>query len=578
MLESDLPTSRGLPARFLHPLVLALMALVLVSSPACASKGEGTGETTSPAADAGAGPEVAVHDTAGGAGEVDGEGCDCPDDEHCLADGLCEEDICVKGRSTCETTTSIKVCSEGGASFEVIDCPAGQICSVGTCVEQICTPGEAQGCEDGQVLLCDSLGSAWYAAPCPSGQWCWDGQCRTILPNLLLLVDTSSSMNWTPTGIQPDDCVGAQCPPWSYPGCDDPNDPKTRLGKVKKAMTAILDSESAADVRIALQRFPQDVYTVFPPDCDGGYWSGNSKLSNDEDFHSLSKTWLQQRLGEIILQPFPAAGETDLGQLERWFDFTESLAETSATCSENEDCDYTPCLNSHCMAYTNPEVWGMGLTPLGKSLFYAGEYLRHFVLVEGKPCETDADCGSASYSCQEGTCRDPAYNCRPTVIIAFTDGEETEYFYTEHFFHPRVQAKRLHYGLACESDADCGAGATCVDTICRPPAGAVDEDELVCDSNDVPCVDDDDCPAFRCRPAKIDNIDPAGADHLTDLEGGFISLTIHVVDASNVPGANQLIAAYGGGQHFSVDLEDPEVLYDTFQILLGDAKNAAICE
>lgn len=511
--------------------------------------------------------------TADGAANVGDASCDCPPGFYCGPTGACVEG-CEPGSTRCASETTIGVCSDSGDDYDIVDCTDGWICEADRCVPPDCEPDEVVGCQQGMLLVCDDSGASVHTALCPPGEGCFEGVCEPIYPNVLLLVDTSSSMNWTPGGTQPDEC-GSSCWPWSYPSCDDdPAGPQTRLGRVKEAMRAILAGESASGVRIALQRFPQRIYTALPPECDGGYWTGNTTLEGDEEYHALARNWLAQRLPQIILEPFPPDGETTIAELSRWFDTEEELVSTGLSCSDNDDCDNTPCLGGECMAFENPELWGMGLTPLGKSLFYAGEYMRHFVLVEGRGCETDADCGSANYECSGGACHDPFHHCRPNVIIAFTDGEETEHFYTDDFFHPRVQAKRLHYGLGCEGDADCGASAACEEGVCRPPAGVIDETQRVCDANDVPCAADSDCGAFRCRPARLDFIDPAGEDHLEDAAGNVISLTVHVVDASNVPDANNLVAAYGGGQHFSVDLDDPEEILATLEELLGDAKES----
>lgn len=519
-------------------------------------------------ADGGPGADTAALD-----GATDG----CPDDMHLDGSGECAEDICVQGVSTCSTPSTVRLCNEDGSAFTESECAGVEICELGSCVEPVCTPGSEGGCEDGRVLVCNSIGTDWTKALCPNGQACQDNGCQAVQPNVLLLVDTSSSMNWRPDGTEVDACVGAGCPPWTYPQCDDPAAPETRLGRVKQALTKLIASEEAASVRFGLQRFPQHPFTALAPDCEGGWWSGSPQVAGDDDFHALSKPFLVQTLPEIILSPFPAEGDTDLAALGSWFDFTEELASTGAACGSNDQCGGDPCIDGTCHEYTDPELAGIGLTPLGKSLFYAGEYLRHFVVVEGRSCGTDGDCGAASYTCVEGKCHDPFRQCRPTVVIAFTDGDETEHRYTDDFFHPRVQAKRLHYGLGCEFDADCNDGATCVDYSCRPPSGAVDEAQNVCDANDVPCSEDGDCDGFACKPAKLTFADPAGEDRLTDAAGNPVAVTVHVVDASNVPGANNLVAHYGGGKHFSVDLADPDALFDAFATLVGDAKAATIC-
>ena len=469
---------------------------------------------------------------------------------------------------------------DGVADCDGPDCEPGPTCAGEMCDADtvLCEADALLGCEDGLLLYCNPDGTGHRRELCPPGEVCADEECIPVLPNVLLLVDTSSSMNWTPGGTSHNDCRSS-CWPWSYPSCDnDPSGPQTRLGRIKKVLTQLLESDTAADTRIALQRFPQYIWTGLPPDCEGGFWTGATTIQGDEGFHALSRVWLQQNLEQIILVPFPASGETDREEIASWFDFEESFLRTDTSCTVDEECDGRPCLEGYCRDYGNPELWGMGLTPFGKSLFYAGEYMRHFVVVEGKECDTTADCASPNYTCEEGACHDRFGHCRPNVVIAFTDGEETEHFYTDRFFNPRVQAKRLHYGLGCERDSHCAADATCQDFVCRPPDGVVDEDQLVCDANDVPCTQNEDCSGHRCRPARLDFVDAGGEDHISDAAGNPISLTIHVVDASNVPGANNLVAAYGGGRHFSVDLENPEEIFAIFEELFGDTKEAICVE
>ena len=585
------------PSSFLRPVPWLIIAALMISPPGCGtsdpgsaddSSGGGGGDALSGGSDSVAADGEADEpggDAAGDAGPAgtdggpggDPTGCECVWNQHCTEDGLCAEDVCVKGASTCATPTTVQVCADDGASKTEVPCDAGEICEGGECTEPLCTPDEQVGCEDGKVLVCNSIGTGTFATVCPNGQGCVAGACQVIQPNVLLLVDTSSSMNWTPSGNSDNPCPGQSCTPWLYPNCDDPAAPKRRLGLVKQALTELVNTESVGGVRLALQRFPQRAYTANAPKCDGGYWTQLLQLEGDDDFHSLSKPFLAQTLWQTVVHPFAEAGDTDVDALAQWFDFEEALADTSTPCADNAECGGTPCLGGHCQVYVNPELWGFGLTPLGKTLFYAGEYYRHFVLVEGKACEADADCGSAAYHCEEGACHDPFRECRPNVVIAFTDGEESEHFYTNDFFHPRVQAKRLHYGLGCESDADCAGGATCEDWVCRPPPGEVDEAGLICDGGGTPCQTNSDCKAFRCLPAQLDFADAGGADHLEDAAGNVISLDVHVVDASHIEGANTYIAAYGGGEHFPVDLDDPGVLLETFQTLLGDAKDATVC-
>jgi hypothetical protein len=61
---------------------------------------------------------------------------------------------------------------------------------------------------------------------------------------------------------------------------------------------------------------------------------------------------------------------------------------------------------------------------------------------------------------------------------------------------------------------------------------------------------------------------------LTDANGEPVSVTVHVVDASGIEGANRFIAQYGGGEHVNVDLADAATIVATVLPLL-DVKAAA---
>ena len=225
-------------------------------------------------------------------------------------------------------------------------------------------------------------------------------------------------------------------------------------------------------------------------------------------------------------------------------------------------------------------------TPLGKSLFYAGEYLRHQVLVEGKPCVQDQDCGSPHYTCEAGACHDPYGHCRDHIIILFSDGVETRNVPTADFFNPRVQAKRLHFGLGCDSDVDCLSGATCHSGICRAPADLGNSAQLVCDAGETPCSSDGDCEdpcsgwggcPGDCAPTEPLITSTLNGNHLTDFNGKPMAVRVHVVDASGVEGNNSLVAVYGGGQHFDVNLNNPEELVASVYEILGDTKDTTPC-
>ncbi|MCZ7538142.1 MAG: hypothetical protein M5T61_20875 [Acidimicrobiia bacterium] len=168
-------------------------------------------------------------------------------------------------------------------------------------------------------------------------------------------------------------------------------------------------------------------------------------------------------------------------------------------------------------------------------MFYAGEYLRQFVVVAGRPCEADADCGSLDYECRDGACTDPPCHCRENVLIVFTDGYESEHPRPDDFFNPRRQARRFRYGLGCDSDADCIGGATCVAGACdHPPtlnghrwrgcrdslASCRTDGTLVCEGG------------ARCVPWTFRYTEGEGADLLRAPDGSPIQLTTYVVNVS----------------------------------------------
>jgi hypothetical protein len=513
------------------------------------------------------------------------EDCDCHETMWCSASG-CVLDVCSQGETTCHDLHTLRMCEVDGSDFLTTPCPAEDVCYLGQCLTPICQPGDPPVCDGITLMMCNSLGLEYVPIPCPGGTGCVDGSCQAIEPNVLLIVDTSGSMSLlADTADQyPSDCVGADCPVWDFPNCDDPAKPQTRIARVKVAIQQFLGSEAAQSVRLAMMRFPQTGHDF--PVCKSGYYGHQFFLSGDEHLHFLELGWFTTQLHEILCVGFSETPASNLFELAQWIDFKESIESTGQGCEAFFDCDFSLCMSGSCWTHTDPELRGTGPTPLGKSLFYAGEYLRHFVLNEGKACSIDADCQSPHYTCVSGTCRDPFFDCRPTSIILFTDGIETVFETSDDFFNPRVQAKRLHYGLACESAAECLNGADCVEGVCRFQG----EDLIIekqCNAFAMGCESDADCPDFLCglpelceglcQSATVNLVDAEGANHLASAEGNPLPITTHVIDASGWTGANKLIATYGGGQHVPVNLADIDNLALELVGLLDTKLNAAPC-
>jgi hypothetical protein len=302
------------------------------------------------------------------------------------------------------------------------------------------------------------------------------------------------------------------------------------------------------------------------------------------EHYTALDNWFGDNLAEVLLYPFE--DETNLDILAQWFDFKVETVTTETVCEDASNCAGGPCVFGVCLTTTNPELRGRGPTPIGKSLFYAGEYLRHTVLIEGKPCLTDQNCNSPHHTCEEGFCHDLYGHCRDNIIIVFTDGAETRNVSTSDFFNPRVQAKRLHYGLGCSMDLECLSGATCVDGVCRAPEGLVEADAFICDAGEATCSNDNQCPdpcenwgdcPGECAPTEPLLVSDQGAQHLTDQKGNPVAVRVHVVDASGVAGNNSLVATFGGGQYFDVNLNNPEELVTSVYEILGDTKDTTPC-
>ena len=519
--------------------------------------------------------------------------CGCAPAQHCDDDGNCVADVCNQGAATCSADLQARLlCNADGSAFETVPCSEGSVCELGQCVALVCEPRDPPECALGGIEHCNGAGTGFVWTPCPGGTECQGGTCVPVQPNVLLLVDTSGSMTRLyATGAKVDECEGAACPPWELPNCDDADAPKTRLGRVKQALHEVINDPATLAVRLGLQRFPRA--QLFPAlaenaNCNYGYFSAQDSLLDDPGTHSLPKAFLESHLWQFLPVPFDPGGGNGADQLALWTDYSQEVVAETQPCVTGLDCPDKLCMNGLCHAYANPELQAAGKSPLGKSLFYAGEYFRQQVLVEGRACGSDANCASPHHSCVDGVCQDPYAACRPNLVIVFSDGGESVHTAMGDFFHPRVQAKRLRYGLGCETDADCAGGATCVAERCAPPEISVPA--KVCRSVVKACETDAECPAYPCgqltdcpgvcESVGLDYTDASqGANVLRDAAGDPVSVRVHVVDASvgEANGAG-LVAQLGGGLHVPVTYEDLPALVDSFLPLFDIKADAGMCE
>ncbi len=330
-----------------------------------------------------------------------------------------------------------------------------------------CTPG-TQTCVGVKLATCLGGGDGYSVSPCFPGTACVGGACKPVGANLIIAFDTSGSMSTdvvSKNGVK--NCANGYSP---YPVCEyDPGkypNGCTRIGVSKVVFKQALAKLDDQVTHLALLKFPQSVGISYNS-CDSGAYSGNDTITGDagEQGVDANTGWFKNKFSEVLAVPYPAtsgfATKTEIG---KWMNGSESQP-------------------------MDPELRADGGTPIGKTLFYVGEYLRNKVIVDGKACKVDADCASVNYVCQNQLCVDPARSCRDTVVVLFTDGGEST---SNTYFGPWVQAKRMSTGLGCVTDSDCVGGATCQNVLQCSKTGSGwmgSTDPL----DDKPCTNDTDC-------------------------------------------------------------------------------------
>ncbi len=454
---------------------------------------------------------------------------------------------------------------------------------------KVCNAGETK-CIGAKIGTCGALEDGWIESNCFPGQTCSNGVCAPVSNNLLIVFDTSGSM----TGKVNSCSVSGQ----TWPTCD-PTKACTRMDVSKVVFTKALEKIDDALTRMALFRFPQKLYyKTGANSCMSGYYQGQSKLSTDvanlQSVEGDSASWFWDSLNETACVDFPKDDKTaNKAQILKWMNGSESMADSgncgggsTMSCAPVNGCGGT-CCSGTCWIHDDPELRPTGGTPIGKTLFYVGEYLRNRVVVDGRKCTADADCGNVNYQCKDGICKDPARSCREIILILFTDGGESNS--ASNYFAPWVQAKRMAFGLGCQSDADCVGGTSdepivCTSGKCLPKYSITG---YFCSKSGAACLptaqvgEATHC-AGTCTPDPRGTFTAAAGvakdNVLRSPDGKPFGVRVHVVDISGSTDAknSMSLAISGNGKLLGADAEDPVKFLAALESAF-DIKNAKIC-
>ncbi|MBT9560512.1 MAG: hypothetical protein IV100_31095 [Myxococcales bacterium] len=475
----------------------------------------------------------------------------------------CDDDVavfCHDGSIVCDDCAATsRTCTAGDGDPKCLRAGEGEeICTGDGCFTRICEP-LATWCERGAVHRCDDTGQFEEVNECQLGLDCRDAQCLPAQPYAVILFDTSDSMNWMPNDDDP--------PPGiiDYPACDDPNAPQTRIGIAKAAFSKLFSDPRYQGFAFALMRFPQILDAGAKARCMAGSYLPENTVTGHSGVFTTG-AWFDAALHEVLVVPFPNDATGNQKVLASWLDFNEEIDIDDTVCTAHADCPGGLCTapggQGKCRYLLDPELRAaLGATPLGTTLFYAGEYFRKFVVREGQPCQLDADCLTTTQFCVEGRCHDPNRFCRRRSVVVFSDGADTASL--QPFYDPVVQARRLRAGLSCATESDCGRGFGCDDGTCQKLEGG--------------CGVSASCDRSTSKFAKATEL---GSDRLRDANGDPFEVTVHVVDVSGSFGTwgdNRGMSEYGGGLFVSPELASPDTLFEGLRGVI-DWKDADFCD
>ena len=514
--------------------------------------------------------------------------------------GECKEPICEPGTVECAYQQK-KICDSSGTSWAYVACPPGFGCSGNDC-----TP-----LKNNVVVVMDTSGSmasqdfsfpiggggttneCQTDADCPNGLQCCEdalfgsGASCTDPATLPIPICTPPGSGGLLDDVGNVACVcgDGNCDPMEFPNCESLECPISKLGLAKYTINNLITGGEFDAANVVLQRFPQGItanpslqcgidigFGSFEGEKRGWYYSAGTEMSGDNGVHiTIDGDYFDNNMHEVLSVAFPTTGEEDsIAQLSSWIDGDETMEATSTPCQGNNDCPGGYCGNeggqSVCFYHGSPELRALGGTPLGRALFYAGEYIRRHMVVDGKLCETDADCENVNYYCNpdNGRCFDPLADCRETVIVMMSDGacsgpdDGSANCEDDPFFEPENTAKRLRYGLGCEGDGDCGDGASCEGGTCQGyPTNYGYGGINYQDSQE-------------------------GVHRLYRYDGQPLQVTTHTIfihnpGENNGSGMNKNIADNGGGLYFDVETDKPEGLLNAINSILDVKENISQC-
>ncbi len=420
----------------------------------------------------------------------------------------------------------------------------------------VCEPGHTR-CAGVRLETCTPDGLGYGLSTCPPGQGCRAGSCIVVRPNVVVLFDTSGSMQLTQEAAEI---------PAADPGCSGVEASNSRLAMAKQLFTTLFSRELSTRPRFVLTRFPQGL-VAGEAGCTLPRHVGLSNLPGDDNVHVAPddvNAWFRRDIEKFLAVPYPRTStQSNRVQLLSWLDGIEASEPTGESCDPLQpDCGALSfCAVDGCRDVSEPELRADGGTPLGKTLFYVGELFRQFILVDGRFCLRDSDCGSPEYECDRtNRCVDPLAHCRTNAVLVFTDGQENAVPTDQTFFAAIVQAKRYAWGLGCQDDADCLAGAAC------GPGGT-------CTS-----------PAFEAARATADPEgraagyrEPGDANVLRRADGTPVKLRVHVLDAWGTS-EGRAVAAIAGGEYVAGTLTNPQPILARLELLFAPKDPTATCE